>query len=167
VQKAGWDPGTISIDTQKRKPLPPTKFRTPNRPVGTESLYRLRYSGNWNISDFVVLSCGSAWKSWLNLLPSRFVEIVTEDMMLHDCSYSRARSSTLHIKKWQRRFARYQQQLVRAWQIGCADCRAHTLGRLSTEIQFYNNYGHFPPTATDHSVQPSTHAVSGVLNSWS
>ena len=28
VQKAGWDPGPILMDIQKRKPLPPTKFRT-------------------------------------------------------------------------------------------------------------------------------------------
>ena len=140
-----------------------TDLSVQSRPTDCESPDQNIYC-NWNISDFVVFSCGSPWKSWLNLLPSMFVETVSEHMMLHDCSYSRACSSTLHIKNCQWRCVLYQQQLHHAWQFGCADLGDRALGRLSTQIQFYTNYGH--PPATDHSVQPSKNAVSGELISW-
>jgi hypothetical protein len=44
------------------------------------------------ISDSDITLTESSWKTWPNFLPPSFVKIVTEDMMLYDDSYSRARS---------------------------------------------------------------------------
>ena len=84
-------------------------------------------------------------------------------MMLHDFT---VKSSFIHFTHQKVTEALCSlSAAVRAWQIVCADCSAHTLVRLSTKIRYYTNYGHCP--ATEHSVQPSRHAESGVLNSWS
>ena len=42
VQEAGWDPGTIWTGAEN---LAPTGIRSPDRPVRSESLYRLSYLG--------------------------------------------------------------------------------------------------------------------------
>ena len=40
VQEAGWAPGPVWTGAEK---LAPTRFRSPDRPARSESLYRLSY----------------------------------------------------------------------------------------------------------------------------
>jgi len=75
VKKAGWAPGTVWTDAEN---LAPTGIRSPDRPIRSESLYRMRYPGHTATEDIWKLhqydSARSASPKYMKLGYCRNVE---------------------------------------------------------------------------------------------
>ena len=127
LQQAAWAPRLTLINAEKWKTSyccrkssskPPSLY---SGPISTTK--KIMVTEIFLISDSDITLTESSWKTWPNFLPPSFVKIVTEDMMLYDDSYSRARSIhfTQQQKKWHRRFVLYQQRSFHAWHFGCTE----------------------------------------------